>query len=134
MHQDTTQTCSLGPDDRSLTDTGGGYHIEAPNLSSVHSQSSHSVFSTALLLAPPGLTWSHNLIANINHIEPPVSRGAYRDCLFTTWLLPKAYITKHSHSIILIPLWGGKQDILVRVFLMQLSFHRIPICKCTIIV
>jgi hypothetical protein len=32
MHQYTTQTCSLGPDDRSLTDTGGGYHLGASNM------------------------------------------------------------------------------------------------------
>jgi hypothetical protein len=31
------------------------------------------------------------------------------------------YITKHSHSINLTPLWG-KQGILVRISIMQLSF------------
>jgi hypothetical protein len=33
------------------------------------------------------------------------------------------YFTKHSHSSVLNP-WGGggKQDILVRIFIMQLSF------------
>jgi hypothetical protein len=32
-----TQTCSSGPDDRSLTDTGEGYHLRAPNFRSDHS-------------------------------------------------------------------------------------------------
>jgi hypothetical protein len=33
-----------------------------------------------------------------------------------------AYITKHSHSIGLTPSEGGKQGILVRISIMQLSF------------
>jgi hypothetical protein len=47
-HQYTTQTCSPGPDDWSLTNTDRGYHLGAPNLLSVHSQPSHPVFYTAL--------------------------------------------------------------------------------------
>jgi hypothetical protein len=42
-----------------------------------------------------------------------------------------AYISKHSHSIILIHR-GGKQGIRVRVTLMHLSFHRTLLHKCTI--
>jgi hypothetical protein len=34
MHKYTTQTCSSGPDDPFLIDTGGGYHLRAPNLRS----------------------------------------------------------------------------------------------------
>jgi hypothetical protein len=48
MCQYTAQTCSPKPDDWSLTDTGGGYHRGALNMSSVHSQPSHPVFSTTL--------------------------------------------------------------------------------------
>jgi hypothetical protein len=48
MCQYTMQTCSPGSDDRSLTDTGRGYHLKAPNLTSNHSQPSHPVFSTSL--------------------------------------------------------------------------------------
>jgi hypothetical protein len=48
MRQYTTQSCSTGPDDRPLTDTSGGYHLGAPNLSSVYSQPSHPVFSATL--------------------------------------------------------------------------------------
>jgi hypothetical protein len=32
MCEYTTQTCSPGPDDRSLTNTCGGYHFRAPNM------------------------------------------------------------------------------------------------------
>jgi hypothetical protein len=42
-----------------------------------------------------------------------------------------AHLTKHSHSIVLIHR-GGNRGILVRVSLKQLSFHKIPIRKCTI--
>jgi hypothetical protein len=48
VHQYTTQTFWPGPDDWSLTELGGGYHLGALNLSSVHSQSSHPVLSTTL--------------------------------------------------------------------------------------
>jgi hypothetical protein len=56
MCQYASQTCPPGPDDRSLTDMGGGFHLRAPNLTSDHSQPSHSVSSTSLYLIPPGLT------------------------------------------------------------------------------
>jgi hypothetical protein len=46
MCQYTTQSCSPGPDDRSLIDTGRGYHIEVSNMTSDHSHPSHPVFST----------------------------------------------------------------------------------------
>jgi hypothetical protein len=46
MRQYTTHSCSLGPDDRSSIDTGGGYHLGALNLTSDHSQHSHPVFPT----------------------------------------------------------------------------------------
>jgi hypothetical protein len=62
------------------------------------------------------------MIANINHIESPVNKGAYRKRLSTTWLLPMAYITKHSHSIVLFPSWEGGQGIHVRISIVQLGF------------
>jgi hypothetical protein len=37
MRQYTTQTCSPGPDDQSLTDTSGGYHLGVLNFRSDHS-------------------------------------------------------------------------------------------------
>jgi hypothetical protein len=89
-------------------------------------------FPSGILQFPRLLSHSANKepVANIIHKEPPVSRGAYLKRLLTTRLLLMAYFTKHSHSIILIH-HGGKQDILVRISIMQLSFHRIHIRKCT---
>jgi hypothetical protein len=75
---------------------------------------------------------TRNHASNIIHIEPPSWEGTYREWLLTTRLLPVAYFTKHSHSIVLIHR-GGNQGILVGFSLMQLSFHRIPIRKCTTI-
>jgi hypothetical protein len=55
MRQYTTQTCSSGPDDRSLTDTGGGYYLGALNFRSDHSSSFPSSILHFPLIAPPGL-------------------------------------------------------------------------------
>jgi hypothetical protein len=38
--------CNMAQPTRSLIDTGGGYHLEAPNLTSDHSHPSHPVFPT----------------------------------------------------------------------------------------
>jgi hypothetical protein len=71
--------CNRAQLTRSLIDTGGGYHLGAPNLTSDHSHP----------------------FTNINHIEPPSCEGAYRERLSITRLLPMAYNTKHSHSNVL---------------------------------
>jgi hypothetical protein len=55
MRQYITQTCSSGPDDRSLTDTGRGYHLEALNFRSDHSSSFQSCILPFPLIAPPDL-------------------------------------------------------------------------------
>jgi hypothetical protein len=73
---------------------------------------------------------TRNHDSNIIHIEPPSWEATYREWLSTTRLQPVAYFTNHSHSILLIHR-GSNQGILVGVSLMQLSFHRIPIRKCT---
>jgi hypothetical protein len=54
------------------------------------------------------------MIANINR-----EKGPYREQLSTTCLLSMAYITKHSH-IIVIFFRRGKQGILVRGSIVQL--------------
>jgi hypothetical protein len=59
MRQYTTQTCLSGPDDRSLTDTGRGYHIGAPNFRSDHPSSFPSSIHYFPLIAPPGLQLCH---------------------------------------------------------------------------
>jgi hypothetical protein len=47
-------------------------------------------------------------VANIIHIEPPSWEGAYREWLSTTRLLPVAYISRYSQSIVLIYCGGNK--------------------------
>jgi hypothetical protein len=61
MCQYTTQTCSSRPDDQSLTDTGGGYHLGAPNFRSDHSHSFPSSILHFSLIAPPGLLLCHSI-------------------------------------------------------------------------
>jgi hypothetical protein len=48
--------CNRAQSTRSSTDTGGGYHLGAPNLTSDHSQPSYPVFPIFPLVALPGLT------------------------------------------------------------------------------
>jgi hypothetical protein len=67
MRQYTTQTCSSGPDDRSLTDTGGGYHLEALNFRSDHSSSFPSCILPFTLFAPLGL----QLLQSFDHLAKP---------------------------------------------------------------
>jgi hypothetical protein len=55
VRQYTTQSCSPGPDDRSVSNSGGGYHHGAPNFRSEHSPSFPSGILHFLLIAPPGL-------------------------------------------------------------------------------
>jgi hypothetical protein len=61
MRQYTTQTYSSGPDDRSLIDTGAGYHLGAPNFRSDHSSSFPSSILHFPLIALPGLQLSHSI-------------------------------------------------------------------------
>jgi hypothetical protein len=50
-----------------LIDTGGGYHLEAPNIRSDHSPSSPSSILHFLLIASPGL----QLCQPFNHLAKP---------------------------------------------------------------
>jgi hypothetical protein len=61
MHQYTTQTCSSGPDDRSLTDTGGGYHLGAPNFRSDNPSSLSSNILHFSLIASSDLQLCHSI-------------------------------------------------------------------------
>jgi hypothetical protein len=67
MCQYTTQTCSSGPDDQSLKDTGGGYHFEALNFRSDHSSSFPSNIIPFPLIALPGL----QLCQSFDHLAKP---------------------------------------------------------------
>jgi hypothetical protein len=61
MHQYKTKSCSLGPNDRSLNNTGGGYHLKATNLKTYLSPTFPSVFSTSPLFALLGLILNHSI-------------------------------------------------------------------------
>jgi hypothetical protein len=60
MRQYTTQTCSSGPDDRSLTDIGGATTLKLWILDQTTHPPSHSVFSPFPLIALPGLQLCHS--------------------------------------------------------------------------
>jgi hypothetical protein len=80
-----------------LIDTGGDYHFGARNL-----------WSRPLILLPiqysplfpncpvRSLFLPTSPQIHLNHIEPPVNRGPYRERLSTTRLISIAYTTKHS--------------------------------------
>jgi hypothetical protein len=67
MRQYTTQTCSPGPDDQSLTDTSGGYHLGALNFRSDHSPSILSSILHFPLIATPDL----QLCQPLDHLAKP---------------------------------------------------------------
>jgi hypothetical protein len=62
MRQYTTQTCSSGSDNRSLTDTGGDYHLGAPTFRSDHSSFFPSSILYFPLIAVPDLILNHSII------------------------------------------------------------------------
>jgi hypothetical protein len=101
MRQYIINACSLGLNQHDAEWTQAGQHgaeYENTPLSPFPSSILH--FSQ---VAPPDLILCHNLIVNINHIEPPSREGAaYHERLSITRLLPMAYITKHSHMCIVV--------------------------------
>jgi hypothetical protein len=117
---------------RALSDTGGGYHLEAPNIISDHSPSFPSNILHFPLIAPPDL----QLCQPFDHFAEPHrtsidEKGPYRERIPTTRLLLIAYTTKHS-TLSLCFIHRGKQSGLVRVFFVQLGFHQTHVLKCTI--
>jgi hypothetical protein len=61
MRQYTAQTCSSGLDDRSLTDTGRGYHLGAMNFKLDDSSSFPYSILHFPLIALPGLQLCHSI-------------------------------------------------------------------------
>jgi hypothetical protein len=67
MHQYIQVLVHSDPTDAALTDTGGGYHLEAPNIRSDHSTSFSSSILHFPLIAPPSL----ELCQPFNHLAKP---------------------------------------------------------------
>jgi hypothetical protein len=67
MRQYTTQNCSSGPDDRSLTEIGADYHLGALNIRSNDSSSFSSSILHFPLIFPPGL----QLCESFAHLAKP---------------------------------------------------------------
>jgi hypothetical protein len=86
MRQYTSQTCSLGPDDRSLTNTGGGYHLGALNFRSYHSSSFSSSILHFSLIAPPGLQLCHSI--NYSSSQHSNLEPGYKSPKSCEWNLP----------------------------------------------
>jgi hypothetical protein len=61
---------------RVLTDTGRGYHLEAPKIRSDHSPSFPSSILHFSLITPPGLQLCNHLIILLIHIGPPSIESA----------------------------------------------------------
>jgi hypothetical protein len=80
MRQYATQTCSSGPDDQSLTDTGQGYHLEALNFRSDHSSS----FSSSILSFPLFVSPSLQLCHSFDHLTKPHRTFIDRKCPITS--------------------------------------------------
>jgi hypothetical protein len=132
MRQYTTQTYSLGADNRSLIDSDGGYHLGALNIRSDHSPSFPSCILHFPLIASPSL----QLCQPCDHLTKPhrasiVRKGPYCKLIPTTRLLPIAYPTKHS-ILSLCLFHRGKQSGVVKGFLVHLGFYQTPILKCTV--
>jgi hypothetical protein len=98
MRQYPTQTCSSGLDDRSLTDTGGGYHFGAPNFRSDHSSSFSSSILHFPLIAPPGLQLCHFI--NYSSSQLPLTNLSIKALNLTSEVCHSsstgALSTKHS--------------------------------------
>jgi hypothetical protein len=72
---------------RALIDTGGGYHLWAPNIRSDHSSSFPSSILHFLLIAPPGL----QLCQPFNHLAKPHKASIDRKGPITTRFQPLVF-------------------------------------------
>jgi hypothetical protein len=87
MRQYTTQTCSSRPNDRSLIDRGGGYHLEALNFRSDHSSSFPSSILPFPLIAPLGL----QLCQSFDHLAKPRRTSINRKGPITSGFQPLVF-------------------------------------------
>jgi hypothetical protein len=72
---------------RTLIDTGGGYHLEAPNIRSDHSPSFSSSILHFPLIAPPGL----QLCQPFNHLAKPHRTSIDRNCPIASGFQPLVF-------------------------------------------
>jgi hypothetical protein len=91
MHQYTTQTCSPGPDYRSLTDRGEGYHHGAPNI----------LLSTLTLPIHWYSTWrplvsSPSLILRFSSTLKPTILTKYDHSPEISWVRPATWLLPWS--------------------------------------
>jgi hypothetical protein len=84
MRQYTTQTYLSRPNNRSLTDTGGDYHLEALNFRSDHSSSLPSNILPFPLIASPGL----QLCQPFDHLAKPCRTSINRKGPFVSGFHP----------------------------------------------
>jgi hypothetical protein len=103
MRQYTTQTCSSGPDDRSLTDTGGGYHLGAPNVRLDHSPSFLSSILHFPLIAPPSLILNHSI--NYSSSQYSIHEPGYKSPKSCEWNLPFDF-----YPLSIAQLWISNHD------------------------
>jgi hypothetical protein len=61
---------------RTIIDTGGGYHLRAPNIRSNHSSSFPSSILHFPLIAPLVSNYANHSIILLNHIGPPSIESA----------------------------------------------------------
>jgi hypothetical protein len=86
----TFNTCSRGPTERSLIDTGGGYKLRGAGLPHTHSPTFPTSYPHFPLMAPPGLHFNqilakHQSVEFLKNLWPPCG-------LSTTWTPTVAYI------------------------------------------
>jgi hypothetical protein len=117
---------------RALNDTGGGYHLGAPNFRSDHSSSFPSSILPFPLIASPDL----QLCQYFNHLAKPHRTSIDRKGPIASGFHPLDFYRlliqlsiAYYHCLLF---HRCKQSGLVRVFLVQWGFHQTPILKWTI--
>jgi hypothetical protein len=95
MRQYTTQTCSLGPDDRSIADISGGYHLGAPNFRSDHTSS----FPSSILHFPPiaPFTLILNHSTNYSSSQHSTLEPWYKSPKSREWSMPLDFYRSSIH-------------------------------------
>jgi hypothetical protein len=80
---------------RALNDTGGGYHLGAPNFRSDHSTSFPSSILHFPLIAPPGLQLCHSI--NYSSSQHSTLEPGYKSPKSHEWSLPLDFYRSSIH-------------------------------------